>query len=261
MRRSWLEYAMPWLVTIGFVVLWQAAVDGFGIEPFVLPSPLAVMRAYIEFQPTILKEAWYTLMNTLGGFVIGVTGGLALGHPDRVQPACLSRSLPAADCLQLGPEGGDHAHSGAVDGHRAAARHRDRLPAVLLSGGGERCDRGWRRRSRSWKTCCAAWAPAGSTYAQGRAAADHAVFFASLKVAITLAFVGAVIAETIASNGGIGFLMLQASSQFRVPLMFAGVSVIALMGVATYAVFALIERRVTGWSTRRNDVQVQSGGG
>jgi NitT/TauT family transport system permease protein len=86
-------------------------------------------------------------------------------------------------------------------------------------------------------------------------------FFASLKVAITLAFVGAVIAETIASNAGIGYLMLQASSQFRVPLMFAGVSVIALMGVATYAVFALIEKRLTGWSTRRNEVQIQAVGG
>ncbi len=55
--------------------------------------------------------------------------------------------------------------------------------------------------------------------------------------------------------------MLQASSQFRVPLMFAGVSVIALMGVAAYAVFALIEKRLTGWSTRRNDIQIQAVGG
>ena len=51
--------------------------------------------------------------------------------------------------------------------------------------------------------------------------------FAALKVAITLAFVGAVISETIASNDGIGYLMLQAASQFRVPLMFAGLFVIA----------------------------------
>ena len=70
-------------------------------------------------------------------------------------------------------------------------------------------------------------------------------FFASLKVAITLAFVGAVISETIASNDGIGYLMLQSASQFRVPLMFAGVFVIAAMGIATYVIFALLERRFT----------------
>ncbi|HTH98530.1 MAG TPA: hypothetical protein VL574_14035, partial [Stellaceae bacterium] len=66
---------------------------------------------------------------------------------------------------------------------------------------------------------------------------------------------------TIASQTGIGFLILQASSQFRIPLMFAGVVVIAITGVLTYVVFAMIERRVTGWATRRNDVMVQAGGG
>jgi NitT/TauT family transport system permease protein len=76
-------------------------------------------------------------------------------------------------------------------------------------------------------------------------------FFASLKVAITLAFVGSVISETVASNEGIGYLMLQASSRFQIPLVFAGLIVIAVMGVVMYAMFALIERRFTGWATRK----------
>jgi NitT/TauT family transport system permease protein len=84
-------------------------------------------------------------------------------------------------------------------------------------------------------------------------------FFASLKVSITLAFVGSVISETIASNDGIGYLMLQAASQFRVPLMFAGVFVIASMGIATYVIFALLERRFTGWATRRQEMNFGGG--
>jgi NitT/TauT family transport system permease protein len=75
-------------------------------------------------------------------------------------------------------------------------------------------------------------------------------FFASLKVAVTLAFVGSVISETIAGNRGIGYLMLQASSSFRVPLVFAGLFVVAAMGVGMYAAFAVVERRVTGWAFR-----------
>ena len=75
-------------------------------------------------------------------------------------------------------------------------------------------------------------------------------FFASLKVAVTLAFVGSVISETIAGNRGIGYLMLQASSSFRVPLVFAGLIVVAVMGVGMYAVFAVVERRLTGWAFR-----------
>jgi NitT/TauT family transport system permease protein len=85
-------------------------------------------------------------------------------------------------------------------------------------------------------------------------------FFASLKVSITLAFVGAVISETLASNDGIGYLMLQAASQFRTPLMFAGVTVIAAMGIVAYLISVFIERRFTGWATRRQNVGPTGGG-
>jgi NitT/TauT family transport system permease protein len=79
-------------------------------------------------------------------------------------------------------------------------------------------------------------------------------FFASLKVAATLAFVGSVIAETVASNRGIGNLMMIASSSFDVPLVFAGLFILAALGVALYVVFSAIEARVTGWAVRRDDL-------
>ena len=56
-------------------------------------------------------------------------------------------------------------------------------------------------------------------------------FFASLKVAITVAFVGSIVAETVAANKGIGHLMLVASSRFEVPLAFAGLLVTSIMGI------------------------------
>jgi NitT/TauT family transport system permease protein len=67
-------------------------------------------------------------------------------------------------------------------------------------------------------------------------------FFASLKVAATLAFVGTVISETVASNRGIGNLMMI--------LVFAGLFILAALGVALYAGFSLVEGRVTGWAVR-----------
>ncbi|MDR7459677.1 MAG: ABC transporter permease subunit, partial [Armatimonadota bacterium] len=79
-------------------------------------------------------------------------------------------------------------------------------------------------------------------------------FFASLKVAVTLAFVGAIIAETVAANRGIGYLMIAASARFEVPLVFAGLVVVAAMGVALFVVFALVERRLTGWAYRGQSV-------
>jgi NitT/TauT family transport system permease protein len=78
-------------------------------------------------------------------------------------------------------------------------------------------------------------------------------FFASLKVAVTYAFVGTVLAETVASNRGIGNVMMSASSNFNVPLVFAGLFILAGMGIALYAVFSLIEGRLTGWANRKTE--------
>ncbi len=79
-------------------------------------------------------------------------------------------------------------------------------------------------------------------------------FFASLKVAVTYAFVGTVLSETVASNRGIGNVMMSASSNFNVPLVFAGLFILAAMGIALYVVFSLIELRLTGWANRKSEL-------
>ena len=78
--------------------------------------------------------------------------------------------------------------------------------------------------------------------------------FASLKIAITLAFIGSVISETVASNRGIGYLMLSASARFEVPLVFAGLLVVGAMGIAMYAICAIYEQRMTRWAFRGNQL-------
>jgi NitT/TauT family transport system permease protein len=75
-------------------------------------------------------------------------------------------------------------------------------------------------------------------------------FFGSLKVAITLAFVGAVVSETVGSNKGIGKLMLDAQAAFQVNIVFAGLLVLAFLGIVLYAGTAVIEKRFTGWAFR-----------
>jgi NitT/TauT family transport system permease protein len=75
-------------------------------------------------------------------------------------------------------------------------------------------------------------------------------FFGSLKVAITLAFVGAVVSETVGANKGIGKLMLDAQAAFQVQIVFAGLLVLAFLGIVLYAATAIIEKRFTGWAFR-----------
>jgi NitT/TauT family transport system permease protein len=72
--------------------------------------------------------------------------------------------------------------------------------------------------------------------------------FASLKIAVSFAFIGSVISESVASNAGLGYLIVQATSDFNVALAFSGLLVLAVMGVILYSFFVLIEKRVIYWA-------------
>lgn len=250
-RDRRLEAAMPWLVTIGLFVIWEVAVIAFDMPEFVLPQPTVVWQAFMEYRGPIMGHALHTLYTTVVGFAFAVLGGLLLGmavgssvlvyhglYPVLVGFNSIPKvaivpvlvvwfgigAVPAiitAFLISFFPI--------AVNVATGLATLEPELEDVLRSLGAKKRD-----------ILIKVGLPRSAPY-----------FFASLKVAITLAFVGSVISETVASNEGIGYLMLQASSRFQIPLVFAGLIVIAVMGVVMYAAFALIEKRFTGWATRK----------
>lgn len=258
--RAYLDVAMPWLVIVGLLIFWQVVVTVFNIEAFVLPSPITVYEAFLQYREPIIEHALYTLKSTLIGFAIGIVVGVVLGVAigssrlayKGLYPLLIGiNSVPKAAIvpilvLWLGIGQAPAIATAfllcffpiAVNVATGLATVEPELQDVLRSLGASKMD-----------ILRKVGLPRAMPY-----------FFASLKVAITLAFVGTVISETLASNDGIGYLMLQASSQFRVPLMFAGLFVIALMGVATYLVFAILESRVTGWATRGQQGAMGGGG-
>jgi NitT/TauT family transport system permease protein len=69
--------------------------------------------------------------------------------------------------------------------------------------------------------------------------------FGGLKVAISLAVIGAIIGEYIAAERGLGYLQLQANSQFDTTLNFATVVTISLVGVLLYYAVAIVEAKVS----------------
>jgi len=255
-----LERAMPWLVIIGSLLLRQAVVRGFAIQQFILPAPTDVYAALVEYHNPIFTSALFTLENTMVGFGIGIVVGLLLGSvigTSRLAYAGLYpmligiNSIPKAAIVPIlvlwmgigQPPAITTAFllsffPIAVNVATGLATTEPELEDVLRSLGATRLD-----------ILRKVGIPRSLPY-----------FFASLKVSITLAFVGAVISETLASNDGIGYLMVQAASQFRTPLMFAGVAVIAAMGIITYLIFVMIERRFTGWAMRKHNAAVVGGG-
>ena len=75
-------------------------------------------------------------------------------------------------------------------------------------------------------------------------------FYGSLKVAITLAFVGTTVSEMTAANEGIGYLLISAGSSMQMGLAFSGLVVVGMMAMAMYELFSLIEKRTTAWAHR-----------
>ena len=253
MRNRLLERILPWLVVAGLFLVWEIACVALEVPEFVLPRPSIVLRVLVETAGPIWFHASHTLFTTVVGFALAVVGGMLLGVFVGSSPLVYNGLYPVLIGFNSIPKvalvpvlvvwfgiGTVPAvltaflisfFPIAVNVATGLATLEPELEDVLRSLGAKRRD-----------ILLKVGLPRSLPY-----------FFASLKVAITLAFVGSVISETIASNQGIGTLMVQASSSFRIPLVFAGLIVIAVMGIVMYAVFAAIERRMTGWATRKMD--------
>ena len=78
-RKKIFRRVLPWLVIAALFLLWQAFVDGFRIESFVLPSPSAIFAAGWQWRGIILQNAWLTFVETAIGFFFAIVFGLVAG--------------------------------------------------------------------------------------------------------------------------------------------------------------------------------------
>jgi NitT/TauT family transport system permease protein len=250
-RRDRLALA-PWVFTLGFFLLWEFACRTFRVSSFILPSPSTILLAIWEYRTQLAFHAMHTLWMTLAGFALAVAFGLVLGMAlgaSRVvnagtYPLLVGfNSIPkvavvpilvfwfgvgwlppvlTAFLISFFPI--------VVNVATGIATVEPETEDVLRALGASR-----------WDIIAKVGVPRAMPY-----------FFGSLKVAITLAYVGSVIGEQNASNVGIGNLITRASAAFEVPLVWAALVVLAVMGVAMYAATVWIERRMTGWAQRSN---------
>ena len=242
------EWLPPALVMLGAVLLWE--VIALWQPAFVLPGPREVWEAYFKWQGAIWFNAAQTLYTTLVGFGLALVGGMGLGLAIGYSVLVYRALYPLLVAFNSVPKvaivpvlviwfgiGTVPAILTAflisffpivVNVATGLATLEPELQDVLRSLGASKRE----------------------IFSKIGIPRSLPYFFASLKVAVTLAFVGAVISETVAANRGIGYLMLTASSRFEVPLVFAGLVVVAAMGVALFVIFAVIERQLTGWAYR-----------
>lgn len=255
MNEKLLIRLSPWLFTVALFAIWEAVVWIFKIPVFFLPPPTAIANAFVDFWGPIARNSWITLQTTIIGFALAVGFGLLLGLLIGWSRAIYAGLYPLMIGFNAIPKvalvpilvlwfgiGFVPAVLTAflisffpivVNVATGLATIEPEMEDVLKALGASKFD-----------IMRKVGIPRTLPY-----------FFGSLKVAITLAFVGTVISESVASNYGIGNLMLQAQAQFQVPLIFAGLVALAIEGIVMYWLMALLENRMTRWAQRSGFAQ------
>jgi NitT/TauT family transport system permease protein len=245
-----IKVVSPAVFVVAMFVAWEAVCRALKIPLAILPAPSDVFSALWEYRKPLADNAFVTLWTTLAGFLLATIFGLVLGIVVGWHRAIYAGIYPVMVGFNSVPKvavvpvlilwfglGEIPATLTAflisffpivVNVATGLATTEPELEDVLRALGASKLD-----------IMRKVGIPRSLPY-----------FFGSLKVAITLAFVGSVVSETVGSNKGIGKLMLDAQAAFQVPIVFAGLIVLAVLGILLYAATAAIEMRFTGWAFR-----------
>jgi len=250
MNKKQVERWSPFLLLFAIIVVWEVICSGFGVSEFIFPSPSRIWEQTLEHKEVILGHAWRTFWVTMVGFgiaiVVGVLGGFLIGSSRLAYVAIYPlmtafNALPKAAFVPIlvvwfGIGVGPAVLTAflisffpiMVNIATGLATLEPELEDVLRVLGAKR-----------WDVLTKVGLPRSMPY-----------FFGSLKVAITLAFVGTTVSEMSASNEGIGYLLISAGSSMQMGLAFSGLLVVGAMAMAMYELFSWIEKHTTGWAHR-----------
>lgn len=245
----------PVLLALATLIVWQVGVAAFDVPEFIFPSPWQIAQQLVEYKGPLMKAAWDTFWVTMVGFglaiVVGVLLGFLIGSSRlayaAVYPLMVGfNAVPKAAIVPIlvvwfGIGVGPGILTAflisffpiMVNIATGLATLEPELEDVLRVLG-----------ARRWDVLVKVGLPRAMPY-----------FYGSLKIAITLAFVGTVLAEMTAGDSGIGNLIQTAGSQQRMPLAFAGLVAISAMAMAMYELFSAIEKHTTGWAHRGSQAQ------
>jgi NitT/TauT family transport system permease protein len=232
------------------VVVWEIVIRLFNVPTFVLPAPTAVVQSLIESRMQLLAATQFTATEVLLGFIFasltGIVVALVIVRFERFGRALyplivLFQNVPK---VALAPIfilwfGFDLAPKVllivviaffpvAIDMLAGLQSVEPSFVALMQSVG------------------------ASKTKILLRVRIPHALphLFAGLKVAITFSVIGAIVGEFAGANAGLGYIIQFASTQLDTPLIFSGLLVVSVLGLAFYYVVELAERLLVPWAPK-----------
>jgi NitT/TauT family transport system permease protein len=247
--RKWLQHYLPAIALFGVLIaVWQLAVTLFDIREYLLPGPGVVWRAMTGDEIPWARHAWVTAAEIVGAFVLaGVSGvllGLAIAWSSAISRALTPflvfvNTLPKVAIaplflLWMGYGILPNMLIGALIGF---------FPVVINTAVGltqiddDLIDLGRVFNAPKWKVFLKIRIPNAYPY-----------ILSALKVTATSAVVGAVVGEFVASQRGLGYVIITTQSSMNTPAAFASLVWISVLGLALYGLVAGLSRVLVPWA-------------
>lgn len=242
------RWSLPAVGALGAIALWWAATAVFGIRSFFLPAPPDIVAAFRAQPAYLLREAGTTMTETLVGFGLATAAGLLLAVALTAWRVLDRVTLPVLVALNSVPK----VAVAPLLVVWLGFGQRPKIvlvvlicffPIVVATMAGltsTPAELGELSRSLS--------ASVPQAYLKIRLPWALPQVFVGLKVAISLAVIGAVVAEISSPDGGLGTVIVLSGQSFDTPLAFAAITLLALLSTALFYLVVALERLLVPWA-------------
>ncbi len=248
-RESWARLFIPALFGVTLLILWEGLVRGLHVPGVILPAPSAIWGRLVSSLPILWEDFSQTILKgALSGYVIGCGAAFLTAIVIDRFPFLQRGLLPVGNFVAALPIVGiapilvmwfgfDWQSKAAVVVVMVF------FPVLVNTVAGlAATERMQRDQMATWS------ASYGQTLMKLRLPAAMPFLFNGLKIATTLALIGAIVAEFFGSpTRGMGFRISTAVGQLALDMVWAEIAVAALAGSAFYGLVALVEKGVTFW--------------
>lgn len=250
--RRTLERVSPVLLIIVLLVLWELLTRAFEVPNFLLPTPSDVVRLMVAEWPLIQMHSIATVGSVLSGYVAAALFALFVSALMIRFPLFERLIMPIFVGLQSVPKIAIAplilVWVGAGAGSKILVVASIAFFPIVINtmAGFKEVDRGLADVFRSVD------ASERQMFFRLRLPYAMPFIFAGLRIATTLAVLGAIVAEWLAASNGLGYLVLSGSFNFNTARSFAAIIALAVIGTAFFSLMSWIERLIS-WKRETND--------
>jgi NitT/TauT family transport system permease protein len=258
--ERWRQASLVAAGLIAFVLLWEFTVRALGVKPYILPAPSVIPAEMFKRWPTVLTGTLYTGQAMLMGFAVSVVIGVVLAVIVSFSRRLEALIYPVVLFLQIVPKIAVLPLFLIWIGYGMTPKV---LAVFLLSFFPVLLN-----SIQAFKSVDPEIMDLARSAGASRLRIFHMVqlphalplIFTGVKVAAALAATAAVVAEFVASDRGLGYMLLEYTNNNRTEMTFGVILVLCVMGLLLYGAVELVERFAIPWhvSRRGNDAATSS---